>query len=359
MVGRGTWEGSPPLRASQPWSRTPGSPLWGLGDVAPLFPADVALRSAAEPSPAWKALGRQLNAELPGPSWEQQPRRCSAGPEQSGQPACREAWSSSLPRPGRSAPPRRVSHGGEPAAGTPLPASPRSGTEGTRTTTGDSWLCGVPRGQPDFLMPSPAAFADNRLAMPRLAAPSGRRAVSVHEEQLREPQCLAELGSKWGPAADTLGAQTCPTWALLRCPYPQPRAQSCPHPGGMVVICCLLVFPPAVTIPLRLRRSPVLKRRPEVVGEHSPASEAGGEAGVRRSAPHAKRGLHPLTPVFAAFPGTTLQDQPRGGLEEPQPGATGHGERPGGLTQTVVNAQDSAVDQRSPVPGRGEPALGQ
>ncbi|KAI6077498.1 Leucine-rich repeat-containing protein 16C [Aix galericulata] len=248
---------------------------------------DVALRSAAEPSPAWKALGRQLNVELPGPSWEQQPRRCSAGPEQSGQPA----------------------HGGEPAAGTPLPASPRSGTEGTRTTTGASWPCGVPRGQPDFLMPSPAAFADNRLATPRLAAPSGRRAVSVHEEQLREPQCLAELGT--------------------------------------------------VTIPLRLRRSPVLKRRPEVVGEHSPSSEAGGEAGVRRSAPHAKRGLHPLTPVFTAFPGTTPQDRPRGGLEEPQPGATGHGERPGGLTQTVVNAQDSAVDQRSPVPGRGEPALGQ
>ncbi|XP_068549905.1 capping protein, Arp2/3 and myosin-I linker protein 2 isoform X1 [Anas acuta] len=216
---------------------------------------DVALRSAAEPSPAWKALGRQLNAELPGPSWEQQqqqPRRCSAGPEQSGQPACREAWSSSLPRPGRSAPPRRVSHGGEPAAGTPLPASPRSGTE------------------------------DNRLATPRLAAPSGRRAVSVHEEQLREPQCLAELGT--------------------------------------------------VTIPLRLRRSPVLKRRPEVVGEHSPASEAGGP---------------------------TPQDRPRGGLEEPQPGVPGHGERPGGLAQTVVNAQDSAVDQRSPVPGRGEPALGQ
>lgn len=215
QVGRAS---QPTLRASQPWSRNPGSPLWGLGDVAPLFPADVALRSAAEPSPAWKALGRQLNAELPGPSWEQQqqqPRRCSAGPEQSGQPACREAWSSSLPRPGRSAPPRRVSHGGEPAAGTPLPASPRSGTEGTpRTTGGDS--C-VPRGQPDFLMPSPAAFADNRLATPRLAAPSGRRAVSVHEEQLREPQCLAELGSKWGPAAHTLSTQTCPTWALLRC----------------------------------------------------------------------------------------------------------------------------------------------
>uniref|UniRef100_A0A8B9ZV97 Uncharacterized protein n=1 Tax=Anas zonorhyncha TaxID=75864 RepID=A0A8B9ZV97_9AVES len=137
---------------------------------------DVALRSAAEPSPAWKALGRQLNAELPGPSWEQQ------------------------------------HHGGEPAAGTPLPASPRSGTEGTpRTTSGDSWPCGVPRGQPDFLMP-------------------GRRAVSVHEEQLREPQCLAELGSKWGPAAHTLSTQTCPTWALLRCRTPSLSARAVPTP---------------------------------------------------------------------------------------------------------------------------------
>lgn len=252
-MGRGTWAGSHRPGLPNPGQGTPGSlvpPPRGRRDVATLFPADVALRSAAEPSPAWKALGRQLNAELMGPSWEQ-PRRCSAGPEQSGQPACREAWSSSLPRPGRSAPPRRISHGGEPAAGTPLPTSPRSGTE------------------------------DNRLT-PRLAAPSGRRAVSVHEEQLREPQCLAELGT--------------------------------------------------VTIPLRLRRSPVLKRRPEVTGEPSPASEAGG---------------------------TTPQDRPRAGLEEPQPGATGYGERPGGLTQTVVNAQDSAVDQRSPVPGREEPALGQ
>lgn len=42
-------------------------------------------------------------------------------------------------------------------------------------------------------------FPDNRLT-PRLVAPrgTGRRAVSVHEEQLREPECPAELGSKWG-----------------------------------------------------------------------------------------------------------------------------------------------------------------
>ncbi|NXC43563.1 CARL2 protein, partial [Penelope pileata] len=145
---------------------------------------DASLRGPAEPSPAWKALGRQLNAELPGPG--PHPRRCSAGPEPSGPPACREAWSSSLPRPGRSC--------GEPDASTALPTLPR------------------------------AAAEENRLT-PRLAVLGGRRAVSVHEEQLREPECLAELGT--------------------------------------------------ATVPLRLRRSPVLKRRPEAAGELSPASEAG------------------------------------------------------------------------------------
>ncbi|OXB57249.1 hypothetical protein ASZ78_016424 [Callipepla squamata] len=144
---------------------------------------DASLRGPAEPSPAWKALGRQLNAELTGLGREQL-RRCSAGPEQSGQPACHDAWSSSLPRPGRS-------HVGEPTAGHIMPTSPRSSAE------------------------------DNRLT-PRLAALGARRAVSVHEEQLREPECLAELGT--------------------------------------------------ATVPLRLRRSPVLKRRPEASGE------AGGDA---------------------------------------------------------------------------------
>uniref|UniRef100_A0A8B9SNZ2 Capping protein regulator and myosin 1 linker 2 n=1 Tax=Anas platyrhynchos TaxID=8839 RepID=A0A8B9SNZ2_ANAPL len=153
---------------------------------------DVALRSAAEPSPAWKALGRQLNAELPGPSWEQQqqqPRRCSAGPEQSGQPACREAWSSSLPRPGRSAPPRRVSHGGEPAAGTPLPASPRSGTEGTpRTTSGDSWPCGVPLG---------AAGLSDAVSRCFCRQPPGDAAAGCAQ---RPPGCVSPRGAAQGAA---------------------------------------------------------------------------------------------------------------------------------------------------------------
>ncbi|NXN42239.1 CARL2 protein, partial [Rhinoptilus africanus] len=149
--------------------------------------------AAMEPRPAWKALGRQLTAE-PQATSADQPRRSFLLAEPSGpmEPGGREGWSSSLPRPGRSTPvtlPRRVSHGGE---------------------------------------------VDNRLT-PRLAVlwGTGRRAVSVHEEQLREPESPAELGTG--------------------------------------------------TVPLRLRRSPVFKRRtkhdslPEPEGEPRPSSDAAGE----------------------------------------------------------------------------------
>ncbi|XP_053808638.1 capping protein, Arp2/3 and myosin-I linker protein 2 isoform X2 [Vidua chalybeata] len=219
---------------------------------------------SAEPRPAWKALGRQLPAEPPAISSDQ-PRRSFTLAEPSGllEPGDREGWSSSLPRLGRNVPvalPRRVSHGGEVGAGT-LPT-----------------------------LPTPPNTEDNRL-MARLAAPRGtsRRALSVHEEQLREPECPAELG---------MG-----------------------------------------TVPPRLRRSPVLRHRTK----HESLSEMEGEPGPTSDAE-----------------GATLQDWPRAGLEEPQAGTGTEGEQPQALAQTVGNAQDSAaVDQRRPVPGREEPALGQ
>ncbi|KAM9268865.1 LOW QUALITY PROTEIN: capping protein, Arp2/3 and myosin-I linker protein 2 [Cariama cristata] len=216
----------------------------------------------AEPLPAWKAVGRQLPAEPQGTGSDK--ALCSFVPaEPSGllEPGGRESWSSSLPRPGRSVPvvmPRRVSHSGEASASSPLATLPNAE---------DNWLT------------------------PRLAAARGtsRRAASVHEEQLGEAECLAELGTG--------------------------------------------------TIPLRLRRSPVLKRRTK----HDSLPEPEGEPGLSSDAA-----------------GATLQDWPRAGLEEPQAGAGTEGERPQALAQTVVDAQDSAaVDQRRPVPGRGEPALGQ
>ncbi|KAM9289408.1 LOW QUALITY PROTEIN: capping protein, Arp2/3 and myosin-I linker protein 2 [Morus bassanus] len=217
--------------------------------------------SLAEPQPAWKALGRQLPAEPQGTS-SNQPRHSFVLAELSGltEPGGREDWSSSLPRPGRSVPvalPRRVSHSGEVGASSPPPTPPDT--------------------------------EDNRLTL-RLAAlwGTGRRAVSVHEEQLREPECSAELGS---------------------------------------------------TVPLRLRRSPVFRRRTK----HDSLPEPEGKAG----------------PSLGAA-GAMLQDQPCAGLEELQAETGTEGEQPQALAQTVANAQDSAaVDQRRPVPGRGEPALGQ
>ncbi|KAF1544476.1 Capping protein, Arp2/3 and myosin-I linker protein 2, partial [Eudyptula albosignata] len=219
----------------------------------------------AESRPAWKALGRQLPSEPQGTSSDQ-PQRSFVLAEPSGlpEPGGREGWSSSLPRLGRSMPaalPRRVSHGGELGAGSPQPT-----------------------------LSTPPDTEDNQLT-PRLAAPrgTGRRAVSVHEEQLREPECPAELGTG--------------------------------------------------TVPLRLRRSPVFKRRTK----HDSLPEPEGKPGL-----------------FSDAAGATPQDRPRAGLEEPQAGVGTEGERPQALAQTVANAQDSAaVDQRRPVPGRGEPALGQ
>ena len=67
-----------------------------------------------------------------------------------------------------------------------------------------------------------------------------------------------------------------------------------------------------------------------------------------------------LTPAPMTSLGAMLQDWLRAGLEKPQAGAGTKGEQPQALAQTVANAQDSAaVDQRRPVPGQGEPALGQ
>ncbi|NXK87194.1 CARL2 protein, partial [Formicarius rufipectus] len=228
---------------------------------APFRSPATVMEPSAEPRPSWKALGRQLPAEPLGTSSDQA-RRSFILSEPSGllEPGSREGWSSSLPRLGRTMPaalPRRVSHGGEGGAGT---------------------------------LPTPPNTEDNRL-MARLAAPwgTGRRAVSVHEEQLREPECPAELGMP--------------------------------------------------TVPLRLRRSPVLRHRTK----HESLSEMEGEPGLSSDAE-----------------GATPQDWPRAGLEEPQAGTGTDGERPQALAQTVGNAQDSAaVDQRCPVPSREEPALGQ
>ncbi|XP_039359381.1 capping protein, Arp2/3 and myosin-I linker protein 2 isoform X1 [Mauremys reevesii] len=172
-------------------------------------PADAGGRAAAEPSRgpsdvrlSWKALGKQLNAELKGRCSElhSSPRRAFVLQEQSSpaEQQVRESWSSTLPRPGRR---------------TPAPAPRRISNAGASRDSVD------------------AVAADNCLKpKPRLKNVATRRAISVHEEQLREQGCTAALES--------------------------------------------------VKIPLRLQRSPVLKRKPkpnsvvDVAGSSTPSAPA-------------------------------------------------------------------------------------
>lgn len=265
-VGTGTWaEFHPREGAVLPWVPIPGVGRWtpahcpvpgltagwfpaprtipgavtsGGPQLHPACPTDAPFRSPAartEPSAEpRKALGRQLPAEPPATSSDQ-PRRSFTLAEPSGlpEPGGREGWSSSLPRLGRNVPvalPRRVSHGGEVGAGT-LPTPPNTegrdargahgclipllacswspwdgGQQGAKHAVGAGCRWGLPSEVlwAVFQWHLPVAYTDNRL-MARLAAPrgTGRRALSVHEEQLREPECPAELGSKlsvkWDP----------------------------------------------------------------------------------------------------------------------------------------------------------------
>ncbi|NXP76254.1 CARL2 protein, partial [Ramphastos sulfuratus] len=97
----------------------------------------------ADSRPSWRSLGRSLPAEPQGASSSELRHSCApVEPSRLPEPSAREGWSSSLPRLGRSVPMTLL----------------------------------------------PAAVPDNRLA-PRLVAPRGssHRAVSVHEEQRREP----------------------------------------------------------------------------------------------------------------------------------------------------------------------------
>ncbi|XP_067327275.1 capping protein, Arp2/3 and myosin-I linker protein 2 [Anolis sagrei] len=143
---------------------------------------EVVGRTGKEPSVgscegrlSWRALGRQLNAELKGKCAElgSSPRRACAAAEPASprEQKGRERWSSSLPRIGRSTaghlPHRRTSNAGE---GHP-PAQPQHPCADGNTIAGDNQL-------------KPKS---------RLKPVVNRRAMSVHEEQLRGQACEAEL----------------------------------------------------------------------------------------------------------------------------------------------------------------------
>ncbi|KAH0619572.1 hypothetical protein JD844_000294 [Phrynosoma platyrhinos] len=143
---------------------------------------DVVGRTGTEPSSgssegrlSWRALGRQLNAELKGKCSElsSSPRRACAiqEPASPREQKGKERWSSSLPRIGRCTaghlPHRRTSNAGE---GHSLPELQHSYAD-VSTIAGDNQL--KPK--------------------PRLKPVASRRAMSVHEEQLRDQACAAEL----------------------------------------------------------------------------------------------------------------------------------------------------------------------
>ncbi|XP_061450461.1 capping protein, Arp2/3 and myosin-I linker protein 2 isoform X2 [Rhineura floridana] len=145
-------------------------------------PADAAGRTGTESSGgsnerrlSWKALGKQLNAELKGKCSElsSSPRRAFAiqEPASPREQKVKESWSSSLPRIGRSTagplPVRRTSNAGE---GQAFAETQNSYAE-VNMIAGDNQL--KPK--------------------PRLKPVTNRRAMSVHEEQLRDQTCAAEL----------------------------------------------------------------------------------------------------------------------------------------------------------------------
>ncbi|KYO37006.1 leucine-rich repeat-containing protein 16C isoform C [Alligator mississippiensis] len=246
-------------------------------------PADTLGRAAvveqgsvpSETRLTWKALGKQLNAELKGKCSElhSPSRRPFVIQEQSSptEKQSRETWSSSLPRTGRSPPvpsPRRISNSGD-----------------ARATS--------------ELLSSPAAVdtiaEDNQLKLkPPLKNMANRRAISVHEEQLRDQDCMAELEN--------------------------------------------------VTIPLRLRRSPVFKRRnkPEATADTETNSELASQP----------------------EPQSTLKQEPhgaRGPMEELhlKPGAETAKDLLQVMEETIENAHNIAIDQRTAALGSKAPTQGQ
>ncbi|KAJ6666019.1 hypothetical protein lerEdw1_000923 [Lerista edwardsae] len=145
-------------------------------------PTDGAGRTSIDPSSgssegrlSWKALGKQLNAELKDKCSELScsPRRGFAlqDPASPREQKSRESWSSSLPRIGKSAagppPVRRTSNAGDGQAFSEL--------------------------QNSFANINTIAEDNQLKPKSRLKPVANRRAMSVHEEQLRDQACVAEL----------------------------------------------------------------------------------------------------------------------------------------------------------------------
>uniref|UniRef100_A0ACB8EA63 Uncharacterized protein n=1 Tax=Sphaerodactylus townsendi TaxID=933632 RepID=A0ACB8EA63_9SAUR len=230
-----------------------------------LGPADGTGRTSTELSGgsgegrlSWKALGKQLNAELKGKCSEltSSPRRAFAlqEPGSPREQKGRESWTSSLPRirrsPGGAPPFRRTSNAEEGRAFSELQNS-----------------------YADVNM----IAADNQLKpKSRLKPVANRRAMSVHEEQLRDQSSAVELHH--------------------------------------------------TKLPLCLQRSPILKWKIKP-----------------------KSLLESETPASSDSPGTPPQERTVTGTESRPKEDTGEELQPV-LEQTLENAQNTALDQRTAVP---------
>nr|XP_056718340.1 capping protein, Arp2/3 and myosin-I linker protein 2 [Euleptes europaea] len=251
---------SPPCSLkSRTHSMSTGNPSVRLG------PADATRRTGTELSGgpgegrlSWKALGKQLNAELKGKCSElsSSPRRAFAlqEPASPREQKGRESWTSSLPRIGRStagAPPfRRTSNAEEGRAFSEL----QNSYADVNMIAGDNQL--KPK--------------------PRLKPVANRRAMSVHEEQLRDQASAVELHH--------------------------------------------------TKLPLCLQRSPILKWKMKP-----------------------KSLLEPETPASSDSPGTPPQERTAATTESRPKEDTGDESQPA-LEQTLENAQNTALDQRTAVP---------
>ncbi|XP_070809310.1 capping protein, Arp2/3 and myosin-I linker protein 2 [Pituophis catenifer annectens] len=170
---------SPPCSLKSRTHSISTDPSVRTGSVDPIGRASTEPSSGSlEGRLSWKVLGKQLNAEFKGKCSElsPSPRRGFANQEPAGprEPKGRESWSSSLPRTGRSTaaplPLRRTSNAGEGRASVEL----QNSFAHLNTIAGDNQF--KPK--------------------PRLKPAVNRRAMSVHEEQLRDQACAAELHRK-------------------------------------------------------------------------------------------------------------------------------------------------------------------
>ncbi|KAF7236031.1 Capping protein, Arp2/3 and myosin-I linker protein 2 [Varanus komodoensis] len=274
-------------------------------------PTDVAGRTGTEPNGGssegrlcWKALGKQLNAELQGKCSEisSSPRKALAMQEPASprEQKERESWSSSLPRTGKS-------------TADPHPVRRTSKAEGESFTELQNSYADVN-----------TIAGDNQLKpKPRLKPVANRRAMSVHEEQLRDQACAAELHlglakfEEQEPNTERFTKVYCTLTEALGC-YEAIYSEK----KKMAVQTTLEAYFKKAT-PVR---SPILKWKIKP-----------------------KSLLEPDTAALSEFPDMLPQERNMA-VTQSKPRAKMEEELQQALEHTLENAQNTALDQRTAVP---------